>query len=208
MAIGVSFEFSGRGGDDERELPVLGSVPAFSFTDQDGGEFSSTELEETVWVADFFFTRCSAACPRMTARMLELQRRIAADDALAGRVHLVSFSVDPGNDDPKALGEFARNYGADTASWTFLTGEAGEVTELSRNGFLLAASDAPAGAPAAVPAEEGVVPPEPTHSDRFCLVDRLGRLRGHYRPAETPGELDRLLGDLRRLVDDEEPPRP
>ena len=39
--------------------------------------------------------------------------------------------------------------------------------------------------------------------DRFGLVDREGRLRGHYRPLRDPAELSRLFADIERLVEEE-----
>ena len=39
--------------------PVMGTVPPFSLTDQNGSSFDSHTLEGKVWVADFIFTNCN-----------------------------------------------------------------------------------------------------------------------------------------------------
>src|SRR5690242_14128084 len=45
-------------------LPVLGQLPAFSLTAEDGRPFGSAELKGYVWMAGFIFTRCPTICPR------------------------------------------------------------------------------------------------------------------------------------------------
>jgi protein SCO1/2 len=180
----------GGGGGGGGELPVLGQVPPFTLTDQDGGRFDSSVLAGKIWVADFIFTSCGAACPMMTGRLGSLQDAVEKDPALREKVLLVSFSVDPERDTPAALAAFAERFGARRGRWLFLTGEKGVSTRLSREAFLLAA-------------EDGSAESIPTHSDRFALVDAQGRLRGHYQPGEE-GEIERLLAHLRRLVAGEE----
>src|SRR5437867_323243 len=48
--------------------PVLFDAPKFKLTDQNGQAFGANELRGRVWIADFMFTRCTATCPRQTAR--------------------------------------------------------------------------------------------------------------------------------------------
>ena len=56
----------------EPALPVLFDAATFSLTDQDGKAFSSDQLRGKTWVADFIFTHCPGACPKMTMRMAGL----------------------------------------------------------------------------------------------------------------------------------------
>lgn len=49
-------------------------VEKFTFTDQNGKKFGSSELKDKVWVADFIFTSCETVCPPMTANMAKLQK--------------------------------------------------------------------------------------------------------------------------------------
>ena len=88
-------------------LPVLGEVPAFRLTSQDGRPYGSEELRGKVWVANFIFTSCTSSCPRLTSKMAIVQRRIRNTDE---SVHLVSFSVDPDNDTPARLAAYAEQY--------------------------------------------------------------------------------------------------
>lgn len=170
-------------------LPVLGKVPEFRMHDQNAAPFESSALEGKVWVADFIFTACGSSCPGMTKQMRLLQDRLREVPELAGQVKLISFSVDPERDTPEVLSRFAGEYGADDAWWRFLTGTTADAVLLSQQGFQLPAAGASVGIP--------------THSDRFGLVDREGRLRGHYRPLRDPAELSRLFADIERLVEEE-----
>ena len=86
-------------------LPVLGAVPAFHLVDERGAPLRERRpCAATSTVVDFIFTRCPSSCPRLTARMAELQARLAKDGSDA---RLVSFSVDPENDTPPVLAAYA-----------------------------------------------------------------------------------------------------
>src|SRR5271169_1087428 len=85
-------------------LPVLGQIPTFHLVDETGGPFTGDAMRGHVSVVDFVFTRCHSSCPRLTARMGELQARLVADRSDA---RLVSFSVDPDNDTPAVLSDYA-----------------------------------------------------------------------------------------------------
>ncbi|PDY15496.1 cytochrome c oxidase assembly protein, partial [Bacillus cereus] len=80
----------------------------FSFTDQNGKQFGSAELQDKIWVADFFFTSCQTVCPPMTANMAKLQRMLNTDGIKD--VEFVSFSVDPEVDTPEKITEFMKAY--------------------------------------------------------------------------------------------------
>jgi protein SCO1/2 len=164
-------------------LPVLGTVPAFALVDQTGARLASDDLTGGVWVANFVFTRCPDVCPALTARMAQLQGRLGP---VAGRVRLVSFSVDPGHDTPEVLRDYAQRAGA-REGWSFVTGPRQAVATLLRDGFRVAfADDGPPTAPI-------------THSDRFVLVDPRLAIRGYYHGSEE-ADLQRLAHDARALA--------
>lgn len=77
---------------------------------------------------NFIFTTCTTICPVMTATFAQLQRELGAQ---APRVRLVSISIDPSQDRPAVLREYARRYGAGQG-WTFLTGDSADVERLLR----------------------------------------------------------------------------
>ena len=177
--------------DSVRPPPVFNPTPIASFKLKDhlGADFDSSELLGKIWVANFIFSNCAAGCPPMTNQMRALQDRLLEREDWTKNVRLVSFSVDPQRDNPKKLGEFASRYGAQENLWRLLTGDDGQVVRLSAESFQLSAS-------------QGGADSVPTHSDRFTLVDRKGLVRGYYRLADSPKELDRLLGDLGAVLDE------
>jgi cytochrome oxidase Cu insertion factor (SCO1/SenC/PrrC family) len=162
-------------------LPVLGHVPEFRLVGYDGRGVGLADLAGAPWIADFVFTHCVASCPMLSARMARLDRTLPA------AVRLVSFSVDPARDTPAVLASYARSFTA-SPRWLFLTGAAGEVRRLSRQGFKLAVEPGVGAAPEAI-----------LHSNRFVLVDAAGAIRAYY-DALDPRALRRLEEDARALA--------
>lgn len=175
-----------EGSPSAEELPVFGQIPPFELVNRDGREVSREDLLGRPWIADFIFTSCRVSCPAMTQRMASLRTRFPS-----AQLHLVSVSVDPENDRPEVLEEYAKTYEAQDR-WLFLTGEKEEIYGLIRDGFKLGVQPAPP--------EEAASSLEPiTHSTRFVLVDAAGRIRGYYDAFDTAA-LSRLLQDLRKLL--------
>jgi len=169
---------------EPRPLPKLGQINPFHFMAQDGQFFDSLRLEGKVWVADFFYSTCHSSCPLQTAYMSELQKQWKNRDDL----NLVSFTLDPKNDTPKVLTAYAKNYGADTSKWFFLTGEKEDIYRLAQTQFKVTAQEDDSG-------DE----PDFIHSTRLVLVDRAGYIRGYYSVLD-PKELDLLKSDLTQLL--------
>jgi len=165
-------------------LADYGVVPDFSLVERSGRTITRDALAGTPWLADFVYTDCSSACPLLSAEMAKLSKR-AGD-----RVRLVSFSVDPANDTPAALTEYAERFGAPADRWLFLTGEPPAMKALVSKGFHLAIVDPPA----------GNAPPgmEIAHSEKIVLVDRDFHIRRYYDGTD-PAWIGQALADLRAL---------
>ncbi|UPT74694.1 MAG: SCO family protein [Elusimicrobiota bacterium] len=154
------------------------ALPEFSLTavTVDGtSPFDKRALRGRPWIANFVFTRCAGPCPMLTANMASLQK------TLPSRVGLLSFTVDPDNDGPEALTQYARKFGADPRRWFFLTGEKSELVRVVRDGFLLPVVEDPTAA----------VGERFAHSAKFALVDPEGRVRGWW-----DGDDDKALAAL------------
>jgi protein SCO1/2 len=89
--------------------------------------------------------------------------------------------VDPEHDTPPVLAAYSKHFKAEPARWSFLTGEAARLNDVSLNSFHLNAVDGSA-----------------THSTRFALVDRHMRIRGYYSTSED-NFMQQLLHDIRQL---------
>lgn len=156
-------------------LRVYGQVPGFQLTAQTGAPFDRKSLDGHIWVADFIFTTCTGPCPRMSALMRQVQAKTGPE------VKLVSFTVDPENDTPAVMAEYARRYQAQDGRWFFLTGEPSTLNHLARNAFKLNTVDG-----------------SMVHSTRFVLVDGRSRIRAYYGTDEED-PVDRLVRDIRQL---------
>ena len=69
-------------------------------------------------VLNFIYTTCTSVCPLTSQTFAELQHKLGAG---SGRVNLVSISIDPEQDTPARLHEYAQKFGAGP-QWHFYTG--------------------------------------------------------------------------------------
>ena len=173
------------------QLPVYGTVPSTSLTNERGEPFPLENLRGQVWVTDFIFTSCRDICPGLTLQMKALQERLKKE--AVERVALVSITVDPATDTPEKLAAYAAANGADPKLWTFLTGDLSTLEATVVKGFRVSmerdrAPDQKAGDLSLMSI---------THGNRFILVDRQMGIRGYYDV--TADGSDQLLTDLKRL---------
>lgn len=95
-------------------------VPAVSLVRQSG---ETVSLEQEIndgrpVVLNFIFTSCGAICPLMTQTLASFQHLLGPE---AARVHIMSISIDPEEDTPARLRDYAREFHAQPG-WTFYTG--------------------------------------------------------------------------------------
>jgi len=169
---------------DGTGLPVLGELPDFTLTDQDGRPFTRADMAGERWIVDFIYSRCAAECVGMTESLVALQQ-----EDLPAR--FLSVSVD-GKDSPQELASYREKWSGGDERWTLLAGAHDEVMSLSNEGFKLSAGSTPV---------EGQVEGMPAlfHSQRYALVDGEGRVRGYY-PHDDAVAIEQLRTDLRALV--------
>jgi protein SCO1 len=113
-------------------LPALAVGPAGQYfkdivlTDQNGNRVRLYEdvIKDRTIVMNSFFATCKGACPIMTATYTALQDRFL--DHLGKDLMFVSITVDPANDTPPKLAEYARKAKA-KPGWLLLTGSKDEV---------------------------------------------------------------------------------
>jgi protein SCO1/2 len=95
------------------------ALPEVRLVRDDGKEVSlAQELDDGGPVAlQFIFTTCTTICPVMTRTFAQLQEKLGDDH----RVHLISISIDPEQDTPARLREYARKLHA-RPQWRYYTG--------------------------------------------------------------------------------------
>lgn len=158
----------------------LWRVPPFRGLTQEGRPIDAAALAGNVWIIDFIYTRCTSACPLLTARMMLLARR------LDPRVRLLSFSVDPGFDRPEVLAAYARRWPHPRLRWTLITPQADTLAPLARDMRILVERN---------PDDAADI----THSSQFFLVDGEGWVRGIY-DSQDEGALAALISDAAEVA--------
>ena len=105
-------------------------IPALQMVAQDGSTVSVDDWFATdrPVIVNFIFTTCTAICPMMTSIFQQVQMRLGDD---AGKILMVSVSIDPEEDTPEVLGEYAERFRAGP-QWTFLTGSLVDSIALQR----------------------------------------------------------------------------
>jgi len=163
LAASVATQFKGK------PLPVYGTLPGFTLTNQNGQTVTLADFRGQIWIADAIFTRCPGQCLLMSAHMKEIQ------DALppSRPVQLVSFTTDPAFDQPPVLKKYAERFEARDNRWTFLTGDKSALHSVEVDGLKLSVLDKPA-------AEQESANDLFIHSEKLVLLDKLGRIRGYY----------------------------
>lgn len=159
------------------------TIPAFSFTDQDGITITEKDVEGKIYVTDFIFTRCGSICPSMTNNMSILQSKYKNDD----EVLLLSHSVTPKMDSVPVLKKYAENKGIISSKWHLLTGNEDEIYTLAKKQYY--AGDT---------IGYYQTGNEFLHTENFILVDKHRRIRGVYN-GTLALEMERLMDDIATL---------
>jgi protein SCO1/2 len=157
------------------------AIDNFILTDQSGKPFEFKHLNGKVVVAAFAYTTCPDVCPLITAAMRQVQ--INLSEAEKKRVQLITVTTDPEIDVPKVLAGYAKRYGAELDSWSFLTGDETTLKKVWKNFGVGVKRKA-----------RGLV----DHTPLTAVVDQRGVLRFAYIGASPDKNL--VLNDVRSLL--------
>lgn len=161
-----------------RDLPVLGKVPEFTFTDQDNRPFTADSLQGKLSIVAFIFTRCPGACPIMMKQYQELYQGFATSP----NIRFIGVTVDPDYDSVSVLKRYSDTLGIVSPTGRFLWSSLDNVALLMEGGFKLTADGLPTG-----------------HSTKLILVDGNAEIRGYYDGLDD-ASVDILKAQLRELV--------
>lgn len=136
-------------------------LPPFQFVDQLGDTFTNEYYSDYIYVASFFFASSPDVSPLMNAKLATVYERMKE----FSEVKFLSISVDPENDTPEVLKNYASQFNADPSIWKFATGTTAQA-EAAVAGFL-----------------------QPVLNDndktihqyqQLILIDKAGHIRGVY----------------------------
>lgn len=161
-------------------------IASFQFTNQNNKEITEKDYENTIYVADFFFTTCKTICPIMTDNMVLIQDQIKN----MPDVKILSFSVTPEIDTPEVLRKYATDKGVIDSKWNMVTGDKKDIYYLARQSFLAVKTGSP---------DEMY---DMVHTENFILVDKNGRIRGFYDGTNYDKETTDGTKNLLQLIED------
>ncbi len=103
-------------------------VPDVTLINQDGVKVSLSKLltSDRPVLVDFVYTTCTTICPVLSINFANFQKTVIEE---SGTTQLVSISVDPEFDTPKAMKAYLKRYNA-KPGWDFLTGARDDISRV------------------------------------------------------------------------------
>jgi protein SCO1/2 len=151
----------------------------FTLEGADGKPFSSAQLAGKPYAIYFGFTRCGDICPTTLQRLVKLRREAASDDAL----NIVFITIDPTNDGPKEVGQYARLFGAPIIG---LTGSPAQIARVKKQYGIYAE-----------PVPHAAMGQSIAHTATVLLFDRSGNFSGTISKDEPDSS---AVATLKQLI--------
>jgi protein SCO1 len=107
-----------------------GHLPNLPVVTQDGKtvQFYDDLIKGRIVVISFIFTACRDFCPLTTARLAQVEEKLG--ERMGRDVFFISISVDPENDTPQKLKEFADAFHVGPG-WQFITGRLEDIRAIN-----------------------------------------------------------------------------
>jgi protein SCO1/2 len=99
-------------------------LPDYRFIAQNGRSMRFSDFRGKVLLLSFIYTRCPdlSVCPAISGKFAYLQHHLDPQ-----HFQLVEMTLDPLADSPAVLAAYGRQFGADPAIWSLITGESAQV---------------------------------------------------------------------------------
>jgi protein SCO1 len=189
------------------------NVENFSFINQDGKKITEREVEDKVYVVEYFFTTCRGICPMMNANMRRVYEAFKDESGFMILSHTCMPEVDSvpllkayeekmidGKLEKNADGSYEIKY--DTATkplnpnplninWNFVTGDKALLYKMARQSY---------GIDNGKPDSTQLMKDQFIHTQFFALVDKQHRVRGMVYDGLNNDEVDKLIKDIKGLL--------
>ena len=152
----------------------------FTLVGADGKPFPSSRLAGKPYAIYFGFMRCGDVCPTTLSRLVKLRRAAASDDSLG----IVFVTIDPKNDGPREVGQYAELFGAPIIG---LTGSPEQIARVKKQYGIYAE-----------PVPHAAMGQSIMHTATILLFDRTGKFSGTIG-ADEPDSA--AVATLKQLVD-------
>ncbi len=134
-AFFLAVSFTGRALPAEQKAVYSRSIenctiPDVTLVNQDGKKVRLREFLPSAKrvIIDFIYSTCTTICPVESANFKNFQERLGPE---AAKVQLLSISIDPEHDTPKAMKEYLKRFYA-KEGWTYLTGSRPQINQVLR----------------------------------------------------------------------------
>lgn len=124
---------------------------------------------------ELFFASCPGPCYRLNQALAGLQ-----SESDFKSVRFVSITVDPQDDTPEVLKDYAARFAADPKQWTFLTGDLKTILDLGEKRFVLPVA-------------------ERSHSELAAVLDKNSTVRGYFHLTDDE-DVTQIRARLRALL--------
>jgi protein SCO1/2 len=161
------------------------TIADFELINQNGEIITNKDYKDKIYIADFFFTRCTNICIVMAYNMAELQEHYKNDD----EVMFLSHSVTPFIDSVAVLKTYAENKGVISGKWNVTTGDKKHIYELARKSYFAVIDEGTGD-------ENDFI-----HTENFVLIDKEGRIRGSYDGTEKE-DMQKIIEDISLLKEE------
>jgi protein SCO1/2 len=151
----------------------------FTLVGADGKPFPSSRLAGKPYAIYFGFTRCGDVCPTTLSRLVNLRRQAGSDEAFS----IVFVTIDPANDGPKEVGQYAGLFSAPIVG---LTGSPAQIDRVKKQYGIYAQ-----------PVPHAAMGQQLDHTATVLLFGRDGRFAGTISPGEADSS---ALAKLKQLI--------
>lgn len=172
---------------NDKDYSSVHTIAHFQLINQQGKIVTNKNVQGKIYVANFFFTKCTGICPKMNNNLKKVAEVFKTNPNLI----ILSHTVMPEADTVARLEEYGKKEKIDPEKWWLLTGNKDEIYKLARQSYF-------------VDEEFGYnrSSNDFLHTENAVLVDREGRIRGVYN-ASLALEMDKLAEHINLLLAEE-----
>lgn len=188
------------------------NVEDFTFINQDGKTITQRDVEDKVYVAEYFFTTCKGICPKMNANMRRVYDAFKDEPGFM----IISHTCMPETDSVPLLkayeekmlngkllqkedGSYKLQFDSTTnhkiqtpnSNWHFVTGDKALLYKMARQSY---------GIDNGKPDSTQLIKDQFIHTQFFALVDKQRRVRGMVYDGLSNEEVDKLITDIKGLL--------
>lgn len=149
---------------------------------QNGKKITFSDLKDKVLVTAMIFTSCKTACPKLTAEMKNIFRKVGKTDP--DDIQYVLISIDPKTDTPEVMKAYLNSHKFDDKEWTFIRSNEADTRELANI--------------MAVKYKE-ITPIEFSHSNIISVYSKKGTLA--YQKEGLDTDDDAVVKEIRKQIE-------